>query len=104
VHPLPCTTDTTEDLVIEKQRIGLAAELDALATAPAAPRGPRCQIGQLLETADADVAESLRAVLETTVSATVIAEALGRHGNQVTAWTVNRHRRRGTPNGCRCPR
>ncbi|MFF1600821.1 hypothetical protein ACFVYV_25485 [Streptomyces mirabilis] len=90
--------------MIEKQLTGLAADLDALTSAPAAHRGPRCHIGLLLEGADTDVAESLRAVLETTVSATVIAEALGRHGNQVTAWTVNRHRRRGTPNGCRCPR
>lgn len=90
--------------MIEKQLTGLAADLDALTTAPAVQRGPRCHIGLLLEAADTDVATSLRTVLETTVSATVIAEALSRYGDPVTAWTVNRHRRRGTPNGCRCER
>ncbi|MGP4046822.1 hypothetical protein [Streptomyces sp. 2A115] len=87
--------------MIEKQPIGLAQELDALTGAPAAHRGPRCSVGALLEAADADVAASLRAALDTTnVSATAIAETLSRYGDAVTAYTVNRHR--GKPNGCRC--
>ncbi|MFJ4084882.1 hypothetical protein ACIP2Z_38815 [Streptomyces iakyrus] len=91
--------------MIEKQPTGLAQELDALTDAPAAHRGPRCSVGALLEAADADVAASLRAVLDTTsVSATAIAETLSRYGDPVTAYTVNRHRRRGKPNGCRCER
>ncbi|MFE2181353.1 hypothetical protein [Streptomyces sp. NPDC059455] len=91
--------------MIEKQPIGLAQELDALAGVPAAHRGPRCSVGALLKAADADVAASLSAVLETaSVSATAIAEALSRYGDPVTAYTVNRHRRRGKPNGCRCER
>jgi hypothetical protein len=89
--------------VIENQPIGLAKELDALTGAPAAHRGPRCSVGALLEAADTDVAASLRAVLDTTsVSATAIAETLSRYGDPVTAYTVNRHRRRGQPTGCRC--
>ncbi|MEU1273528.1 hypothetical protein [Streptomyces sp. NPDC005799] len=91
--------------MIEKQLIGLAAELDALTTVPAAQRGPRCSVGTLLEAADVDVAASLRTVLDTpSVSAKSIADALSRHGDPVTAWTVARHRRRGESNGCRCPR
>ncbi|MER6616275.1 hypothetical protein [Streptomyces xantholiticus] len=89
--------------MIEKQRIGLAAELDALTSAPAAPRGPRCSVGTLLETADADVAATLRAVLDNpAVPAVSIAETLSRHGDAITSYTVARHRRRGAPNGCRC--
>ncbi|WP_328491164.1 hypothetical protein [Streptomyces zaomyceticus] len=84
---------------------GLAAELDALTSAPAAPRGPRCSVGTLLDTVDAEAAVSLRKVLDTTtVSANSIAETLSRYGDPVTAYTVNRHRRRGAPNGCRCER
>ncbi|MER7951963.1 hypothetical protein ABTY59_31690 [Streptomyces sp. NPDC096079] len=84
---------------------GLAAELDALTSVPAAPRGPRCSVGALLDTAGGDVAASLRAVLDKpSVSATAIAETISRHGEPVTAYTVNRHRRRGAPNGCRCER
>ncbi|MFF9901238.1 hypothetical protein [Streptomyces longispororuber] len=91
--------------MIEKQLIGLAAELDALASAPVAHRGPRCSIGALLKSADADVAATLRAVLDmTNVSAVSIAETLSRHGDPVTAYTVARHRRRGEANGCRCSR
>ncbi|MFF4543622.1 hypothetical protein ACFY1J_05155 [Streptomyces sp. NPDC001406] len=91
--------------MIEKQPTGLAQELDALAGAPAVRRGPRCSVGALLEAADPDVATSLRTVLDTTsVSATAIAETLSRYSDAVTAYTVNRHRRRGKPNGCRCER
>lgn len=83
----------------------LAAELDALTTVPAAPRGPRCSVGTLLDAADDKAAASLRKVLDTaTVSATSIAETLSRYGDPITAYTVNRHRRRGAPNGCRCER
>ncbi|MCX5182646.1 hypothetical protein [Streptomyces sp. NBC_00268] len=91
--------------MIEKQLTGLAAELDALTSVPAAHRGPRCSVGTLLDAADADVAASLRAVLEmTSVSSVSIAETLSRHGDLITAYTVARHRRRGEPNGCRCSR
>lgn len=91
--------------MIEKQLTGLAADLEALTSAPAAHRGPRCSVGTLLDNADADVAATLHAVLDmTTVSAVLIAETLSLHGDPITSYTVARHRRRGQPNGCRCSR
>ncbi|MFE6185470.1 hypothetical protein ACFQ6U_13695 [Streptomyces sp. NPDC056465] len=91
--------------MIEKQPAGLADELAALASAPAAHRGPLCSVGSLLDAADESVAASLRTVLDTpNVSATAIAETLSRHGTPITAYTVGRHRRRGQANGCRCER
>lgn len=91
--------------MIEKQHVGLADELAALASAPTAHRGPLCSVGVLLDSAEAGVAESLRTVLDTpNVSATAIAETLSRYGTPITAYTVGRHRRRGQANGCRCER
>jgi hypothetical protein len=90
--------------VIEKQP-GLAEDLQALATAPANPRGPKCSVGALLDAVDDDVSATLRTVLSNDrVTSRAIADALSRHGDPVTAWTVARHRRRGESNGCRCPR
>lgn len=91
--------------MIEKQPIGLADELDALAGAPAAHRGPPCSVGAFLATADKDVVTSLRTALDTNrVAARAIADTLSRYGDPITAWTVARHRRRGESNGCRCER
>lgn len=91
--------------MLEKQPTGLVAELDALADAPAAPRGPKCTVGALLEAAGPDVAASLRAALDQAqVSSKAIADTLSRHGDPITAYTVARHRRRGESNGCRCER
>lgn len=91
--------------MIEQQKVGLAAELDALADAPATHRGPRCSVGAFLNDTDELTATTLRTVLSNaTVTATAIATALGEHGIKVTAYTVARHRRRGEPNGCRCTR
>ncbi|MEU1592780.1 hypothetical protein ABZ468_07940 [Streptomyces sp. NPDC005708] len=90
-------------MTTEQHPPGLAKELDALTDAPAVRRGPQCSIGALLEAADPDVAESLRTVLnQTRVTAKAIADALSRHGDPITAYTVARHRRRGESNGCRC--
>ncbi|MGW8403753.1 hypothetical protein ACWGMW_07755 [Streptomyces albidoflavus] len=91
--------------MIETQPTNLALELGALAAAPPTQRGPRCSVGVFIGDATPDEAAALRAVLETPdVSSTAIAEALNRHGSALTAYTVARHRRRGAPNGCRCPR
>jgi hypothetical protein len=91
--------------VIEKQPLGLATELDALASAPTTHRGPQCSVGAFLEAADQDVAASLRTALDTDrVTAKAIADTLSRYGDPVTAYTVARHRRRGQSNGCRCER
>jgi hypothetical protein len=89
--------------VIERQPLGLADELAALANAPATPRGPQCSVGAFLDAADDEVAASLRAVLDAPrITAKAIADTLNRYGADVTAWTVSRHRRRGESNGCRC--
>ncbi|MFF7838778.1 hypothetical protein ACFZC6_08180 [Streptomyces ossamyceticus] len=91
--------------MIEKQPIGLAEELDALASAPAAHRGPQCSVGAFLAAANPDDAASLRTALDTDrVTAKAIADTLSRYGDPVTAYTVARHRRRGQSNGCRCER
>ncbi|MGW0033096.1 hypothetical protein ACWDXD_25175 [Streptomyces sp. NPDC003314] len=91
--------------MIEKQLVGLAAELDALTGAPASRRGPRCRVGAFLDGTDEVTAATLRTVLSNdAVTATAIAKTLGGHGVEVTAYTVARHRRRGEPNGCRCAR
>ncbi|MGW2550116.1 hypothetical protein [Streptomyces sp. NPDC001635] len=83
----------------------LAAELDGLADAPTAPRGPQCSVGAFLEAADPDVAASLRTVLDQPrVTSKAIADTLRRHGDPITSYTVARHRRRGESNGCRCER
>ncbi|MEU5425559.1 hypothetical protein AB0H73_08110 [Streptomyces olivoreticuli] len=89
----------------EKQLTGLAADLDALAGAPAVRKGPPCSIGTVLNGTDEATAAALQSALDTpAITARLIADALGRHGEPVTAYTVARHRRRGESNGCRCPR
>lgn len=91
--------------MIEKQLVGLAADLDALTEVPAARKGPPCSVGAVLATADEETATTLRRILDTrTVSSTGIAEVLSQHGQMVTSYTVARHRRRGEANGCRCTR
>lgn len=91
--------------MIEKQLVGLAADLDALTDGPTARKGPPCSVGTVLATADTETAATLRRILDTpTVSSTSIAEVLSQHGQAVTSYTVARHRRRGEANGCRCTR
>ncbi|MCD9904624.1 hypothetical protein LUR56_40130 [Streptomyces sp. MT29] len=91
--------------MLEKQPLGLADELAALAAAPTPQRGPQCSVGAFLAVADETVAASLRTALDTDrVSARAIADTLSRYTEPVTAYTVARHRRRGQSNGCRCKR
>lgn len=91
--------------MIEKQPLGLAHELQALADAPAPPRGPQCSVGAFLDAADADDAAALRQALDNDrITSRAIADILSRHGSPITAYTVARHRRRGKSNGCRCKR
>ena len=91
--------------MIERQFVGLAADLDALTGAPAARKGPPCRVGAVLDSAEEETAATLRRILDTrTVSSTAIAEVLSQHGQLITSYTVARHRRRGEANGCRCAR
>ncbi|OEJ21105.1 hypothetical protein BGK67_35020 (plasmid) [Streptomyces subrutilus] len=91
--------------MIEIQPTGLAADLEALAGAPAAPKGPPCTVGAFLAHADEPTAAALRVALDTpSITGKSIADTLRKYGGAVTAYTVARHRRRGESNGCRCPR
>ncbi|RSS97273.1 hypothetical protein EF903_01625 [Streptomyces sp. WAC05292] len=79
--------------------------LTQLVEAPAGPRGPRCTVGTILDTLDADTTRKVREVLDNPgISSTQIADVLTGSGHRVQAPAVARHRRRGGSNGCRCPR
>jgi hypothetical protein len=72
---------------------------------PEPPRGPRCTVGTILDTFDAETAAKFRDVLDNpTITATRIADTLNSSGHRIQAPAVARHRRRGASNGCRCPR
>jgi hypothetical protein len=84
---------------------GLGTALTRLLEEPDPPRGPRCTVGAILDTLDADTAAKVRSVLDNpAVTATRIANTLTSSGYRVQAPAVARHRRRGASNGCRCPR
>lgn len=86
---------------------GLADALAALPDQADAPPGPQCSIGALLSLlteTDPDAAALLRATLDGPVKAVPIAETLTKEGHPIAVHTIRRHRRRGTPVGCRCPR
>ncbi|MFD7763570.1 hypothetical protein [Streptomyces microflavus] len=84
---------------------GLGAALTQLIHEPRAQRGPRCTVGTILAALDDETAQKVREVLEQqAVSSTQIADALTSYGHSVQAPAVARHRRRGSSNGCRCPR
>ncbi|MYW67145.1 hypothetical protein GTY65_24200 [Streptomyces sp. SID8379] len=79
--------------------------MEALTRAPGTRKGPPCTVGGVLASVDEDTAAMLGRILDTpTVTSTAIADVLSQHGQQVTSYTVARHRRRGDSNGCRCPR
>lgn len=84
----------------------LAAALDALAQP--APKGPPCTVGTYLaQLARRDAALHARVVAlvdDTEVQAPRLAGALKVDGAGVSAYTLRRHRRRGTADGCKCPR
>lgn len=84
---------------------GLGTALTRLLEEPDTPKGPRCTIGAILDALDADTAAKVRSVLDNpAVTATRIADTLTGSGHRVQAPAVARHRRRGSSNGCRCPR
>lgn len=84
----------------------LADELDALAEWRPIP-GPRCTVGQLLVTlaaTDPLGAEKLHKHIEGSTPLTALSEILFSSGYMIRPGTISRHRRRGTPRGCACPR
>ncbi|RZU28323.1 hypothetical protein EV284_6489 [Streptomyces sp. BK022] len=89
----------------EKQSVGLVEELEALTGATSLRRGPQCGVGAFLAELEETEAAALRSVLDSArVPARAIADTISRHSDPVSAYTVNRHRRRGESNGCRCER
>lgn len=83
----------------------LLADLEALDQSTV--HGPTCSISRAL--AAADLTAATRAVVDQLldrpdVSATDLCNVLVKHGIHVRAGNLARHRRRGTPNGCLCPR
>ncbi|MFC7912274.1 hypothetical protein ACWDRX_25140 [Streptomyces nigra] len=91
--------------MIEKQIVGLAAELDALSDEPPLRRGPECSVGAFAAALGEADAAALNTALESSrITAKGIADTISRHGDPVSAFTVSRHRRRGESHGCRCPR
>jgi hypothetical protein len=85
----------------------LARDLEALNGEQSQQRGPACTVGVTLSRlagTDPPAAQALQKALEDPqIRSTRIAAVLSDHGQQVQAATVARHRRRGAPNGCRCP-
>lgn len=69
-------------------------------------RGRRCYTGQVLEQAAESTAELLRHLIdETPTSAAKISATLLKHGVDLPAQSIQRHRNRRTGRGqpCRCP-
>lgn len=94
------STDSPADVV------GILDDLQAL-TSPVP--GPPCAVRKALEliaVEDEKIAGKVSAlVVDDRVPATGVADVLAkRTGVQMASQTVRRHRRRGTPSGCRCPR
>lgn len=81
---------------------GLLADLGDLAPKP----GHRtCHTRHALDQLDAELATAIEAVIDRTdLAITDICRVLTRHGLNVSTDSISRHRKRGTPTGCRCPR
>ena len=88
--------------------VGILDDLNALTSRPNLP-GPACGVTTALGKITAAAPEIGAAVRERVDSgdypASGVATVLtARTGTAVSAFTVRRHRKRGTPDGCRCPR
>lgn len=99
--------DVTEPLTDNPHAdiIGILDDLDAAAAQPVP--GPICSVTAALEriaAEDPDIAGKVRQrVDDARFPATGVADVLTkRTGVQVASQSLRRHRRRGTPSGCRC--
>lgn len=67
--------------------------------------GPRCRVGALLDDLPADEAEALLAAIDNKrMPLVAISEVLEKNGHHLGTGSIQRHRWRSTPSGCRCPR
>lgn len=84
--------------------MSLHDELLALETARKNVGGYRCRIGVILEQLPDKDATALRHLIDgTKVYGTQIAEALKKHGHNVSGSHIQFHRRRVKGGGCTCP-
>lgn len=85
-----------------------AEELTRLVEAPRYRPGPSCGTGRAIAALSTDHPESVTQLLalmdNDTVSASLFARFLSKQGFPVAVQSVQRHRRRGAVNGCRCAR
>lgn len=66
-------------------------------------KGPRCTVGVLIETLDAESAAILEAkMIDRSIPSGKIAATLLHHGHIVREHAITRHRRRANGNGCAC--
>ena len=100
--------DVTANITLDSPAdvVGILDDMNALA--PKAP-GPRCGVSVALEriaAADAEVGAAVRErVVDETYPASGVAAILtARTSVNVSAYTLRRHRKRGTADGCRCAR
>jgi hypothetical protein len=85
-------------------QIDSGALLEDLAGLQPGVGGHTCRTAHALGQIPEDVRRVALAALDNPViSSTALCKVLNKHGFQLTTGQVSRHRRRGTPNGCKCP-
>lgn len=68
-------------------------------------QGMRCTFGTLLKELPETTREKLQSKIDDPkIPAARLSKVLLEAGHRITADTVQRHRRRSNPSGCRCPR
>lgn len=86
---------------------GLDADalLADLASIPPGRGGHACHTGYALAQLDESLRARVLAALDNPIlSSSDLCRVLNKHGFDLRTSNVARHRRRGTPNGCKCPR
>lgn len=80
----------------------LLADLDSLTPGVG---GHTCHAGAAIATLPPEVLAAIDPILDRSeITSTSISEVLARHGLTIRIGSLARHRRRGTPSGCLCPR
>lgn len=78
--------------------------LDDLASINPARGGHACHTGYALSTLPTEVRAAVEGAMDGLASSSDLARVLNKHGFALTTGQIARHRRRGQPNGCKCPR
>lgn len=64
----------------------------------------RCFTGQALEDLPESTRDLFQRVIDSDIPAVRVAEVLAEQGIDLAPTGISRHRRRGKPGGCRCPK